>query len=105
MNEPYVEPNCTITHDGQEYQSGGAFVSDTYLIAYPAAGGVLRDWHGNQLGTWRPISSRKAVWFGRRSYQGDRYYYMHATVNGRQYSLRGYGINMVARGRALKHQS
>jgi hypothetical protein len=38
-----------------------------FLIAYPAKNGILHDWHGKQIGTCSVISSRPAVFFGRRS--------------------------------------
>jgi len=104
-NKMFVEQNCTIEFQGRSFTAGGAAVSDTHCIAYPAKGGELHDWHGNVIGTYRVLSSRRAVFFGHRSWQGERYYFMRATVNGRQYSLRGFGVGMVAMGRALKVQS
>ena len=98
----YIEQDCTIEHEGRKFTSGGAVVSDAYLIAYPAANGVLTDWHGKQIGTWRTVSSRRAIFFGYQSWQGNTYYFMRATVGGKQYSLRGFGVGMLAKGRALK---
>ena len=99
---PYIEKNCTIEHQGRTFESGGAVVTDQYLIAYPAAGGILADWHGARIGTYSVISSRPAVFFGHRSWQGSTYYYMRATVNnGAHYSLRGFGAGMIARGRRI----
>lgn len=97
----YVESDCTITFDGHAYTSGGAVVTEDRIVAYPADGGVLHDWHGRQIGTWRVIGSRPAVFFGYRSWVGDRYYYMRANVNGREYSMRGFGTGMVAMGKRL----
>ena len=97
---PYIEKNCTIEHQGRTFKSGGAVVTDQYLIAYPAAGGILTDWHGARIGTYSVISSRPAVFFGRQSWQGSTYYYMRATLtSGARYSLRGFGAGMIARGR------
>ena len=99
---PYIEQNCTIEHQGRTFESGGAVVTDQYLIAYPAAGSILTDWHGARIGTYSVISSRPAVFFGRRSWQGSTYYYMRATLtNGARYSLRGFGTGMIARGRRI----
>lgn len=103
MSEPYIEQDCTVEHEGKKFTSGGAVVTDSYLIAYPAKDGVLNDWHGKKLGTWRVISSRPAIFFGHHSWQGSRYYHMRATVNGKHYSLRGFGEGMVAKGKAIKY--
>jgi len=100
-----IEQNCTIEFQGRSFTAGGAAVSDTYCVAYPAKGGALQDWRGNVIGTWRVLSSRPAIFFGHHSWQGEHYYYMRATVSGREYSLRGFGVGMVAMGRALKVQS
>ena len=96
----YVESDCAIDHEGRVFVAGGAVVSDGYLIAYPGDDGILNDWHGRRIGTYTVISSRPAVFFGHRSFMGPRYYYMRATVNGRTYSLRGFGVGMIAKGRA-----
>lgn len=98
----YIEQDCTIEHNGRKFSSGGAVVTPEYLIAYPADNGQLHDWHGNTIGTWRVISSRPAVFFGRRSWMASTYYYMRATVDGRTYALRGFGKGMIARGKAIK---
>jgi hypothetical protein len=103
MTQPYIEQDCTIEYKGRKFTSGGAIVADDYLIAYPAEHGVLKDWHGNALGTWRVISSRPAVFFGHGSFYGNNYYYMRATLSdGRKYSLRGFGKGMIAKGRRIK---
>jgi hypothetical protein len=104
MNTPWVEQNCIIEYNEQQFESGGAVVTDDYLIAYPAENGILTDWHGNKIGTWYVISWRDAVFFGYPSTWGSKYYYMRGIVNNRHYSLRGFGVNMVASGRALKVQ-
>ena len=92
----YVEKDCTITHEGRTYESGGAFVSDAHLVAYPAADGVLTDWHGNPIGTWRTVSSWRV-----NSWQGERMYAMRATVDGATYHGRGFGVGMVLRARRI----
>lgn len=98
----YIEQDCTIEHEGRKFTSGGAVVTPGYLIAYPDKDGVLKDWHGKQIGTYRVLSTRPAIFFGRRSWQGSTYFYMRAMVDGRAYSLRGFGHGMIARGRAVK---
>jgi hypothetical protein len=91
-----------VEHEGREYSAAGAYVSPEHLACYPHEDGTVRDWAGATLGTYRVISSRPAIFFGRTSWQGKRFYYMRATVRGRTYSLRGFGAGMLARGRAVK---
>lgn len=99
---PYIEQDCTIEYKGRKFTTGGAVVTDDYLIAYPDKECALKDWHGNVIGTYYVISSRPAIFFGHRSWVGDRYYYMRATIAGKQYALRGFGLGMVAKGRRVK---
>jgi hypothetical protein len=48
------------------------------------------------------LGSRRAIFFGHHSWQGSHFYYMRAAVNGKKYSLRGFGVGMIAKGKALK---
>jgi hypothetical protein len=96
------EKNCSLVVCGRRFAGAGAVVTDTYLRAYPAKSGVLNDWHGRAIGTWRIISTRPNTFFGRHSWVGDTFYYMRATVDGKEYSLRGFGEGMVACGRVVK---
>lgn len=98
----YVERDCVFNFQGRSFEAGGAVVTPDYLIAYPDKDGVLKDWHGKAIGTWRTISARRAIFFGRYSWQGSHFYYMRAKVNGREYSLRGFGEGMIAKGKAVK---
>jgi hypothetical protein len=97
-----TEKKCSLVVCGRRFTSRGAVVTDTYLRAYPAPGGILNDWHGRPIGTWQTVSSHPAVFFGRRSWMAERYFYMRARVDGKDYSLRGFGEGMVACGRVLK---
>lgn len=77
--------------------------TDSLLYACPCKDGILTDWYGNRLGTWRTISSRPAVFFGRHSGWHHTYYYMRATLdNGATYSLRGFGVGTIASGKRIK---
>lgn len=96
MPATFVETDCTIEHDGRTFESGGAFVSDTHLVAYPGADGVLNDWHGNPIGTWRAVSSWRVD-----SYIGTRMYAMRASVDGATYHGRGFGKGCILRGRRI----
>ena len=100
----YIEQDCTIEHEGRKFTSEGAVVTDELLIAYPDKDGILKEWHGNIIGTYSVISSRPAVFFGRRSWIGSRYYYMRAHLtDGRWYSLRGFGEGMIAKGKRIRN--
>ena len=101
-HKPMIEQDCVFEFEGQKFESGGAFVSESHLVAYPASDGVLNNWHGQQIGIYRVLSSRPAVFFGHRSWIGERFYCMRATVLGRNYSLRGFGVGMLAKGKVLK---
>jgi hypothetical protein len=101
QNHTWVEQDCTVEHQGHKHTCGGGLVSPDRIIAYPGENGELNDWHGNAIGTWRVISSRPAIFFGHRSFWGDRYYYMRAVVNGVEYSLRGFGKGMAANGKRI----
>lgn len=98
----YIEKDCTVKHKDKEFTAGGAIVSDDYCICYPGKDGRLNDWHGRQIGVYKIVSSRPAVFFGYRSYMADRYYYMRAKIDGRVYAIRGFGIGMIARGKRIK---
>lgn len=97
---PYIETDCTITHQGRQFSAGGAVVTDTHLIAYPVANGVLKDWHGNVLGTWRELSSWRI-----RSYISGRMYSIEARVNGVRYVGRGCGEGMILRAKRSPRQT
>ena len=98
----YIESNCTVEFQGKSFESGGAVVTPDYLLAYPGDNGMLNDWHGKPIGTFKVISSRPAIFFGRKSFISDRYYYMAAKVDGVCYSLRGFGTGMIAKGKKIK---
>jgi len=92
----YVETNCVIEHEGHSFEAGGAVVTETHLVAYPADNGILTDWHGRVIGTWREVSSWRID-----SWQGDRMYAIRATVDGKTYHGRGFGSGMILRARRV----
>jgi hypothetical protein len=100
VSATYVERDCTVTFEGRTFESGGAFVSDAHIVAYPADGGVLQDWHGNAIGTWRATSS----WRTPRSFVSSRMYAIRAHVDGRTYVGRGAGVGMIFRGRRVARE-
>lgn len=95
----YVETDCTITHEGREYTSGGAYYDGRNITAYPAGNGNLCDWHGNRIGLY-VIVSRWPVnsWIGSEMCQIDAY------VDGVWYTGRGFGDGMLYRGKRKARQ-
>lgn len=52
---PFVEEDCTITHEGRTFTAGGAWLADCpdgyrrgVVYANPGAG-IVTDWHGNVI--------------------------------------------------------
>lgn len=96
----YQEQNCTFEHEGQSFEAGGAAVTPAWIVAYPAKDGVLTDWHGKPLGTWRATSS----WRVGYPPCADRMYQIEAVVDGVKYTGRGQGVGMMYRGRRKAKQ-
>lgn len=96
----YVEQNCTFTHDGKPFTSGGAVVTPDYAIGYVGNAGTMTDWHGRVIGTCRVVSSRRIS-----SWQSNRMYQIEATIDGVRYTGRGLGTNMLWRGKRMAKQN
>lgn len=90
----YVERDCCIEHEGRKFCSGGAVVTQSHVIAYPGKDGILNDWHGKQIGTWRAKSSWRV-----HSFMGTHMYQIEATVDGVRYTGRGFGEGMIYKGK------
>jgi hypothetical protein len=100
MRIPYVETGCTIVHNGKAYTAGGAVVSRQSVVAYLANNGVLTDWQGKALGTYRVTGK----WKTPRSYVSSDMWQVEATVAGIVYTGRSAGIGMVYSGKAKSKQ-
>lgn len=94
----YVERDCTFEFDGKKFTEGGALVTDRCIIAYPKANGILGDWHGNEIGTWRIVSS----WKTPRSFYSSTMHQIESTVDGIVYTGRGAGTGMIYKGKAKR---
>ncbi len=93
----YVERDCVIEHEGRRFESGGAFVSPAHVIAYLGKNGMLSDWHGRCLGTYRITSTWKIrSWISRTMHQ------VEVAVAGVTYTGRSSGVGMIYRGRLKK---
>ncbi len=94
------ERDCSVVFQGKRFRAGGARVTATEIIAYPAAGGALHDWHGRQIGTWRKVANwlvTSPSWAPPTAIMQIR-----AVVDGVTYTGRGQGPGMIFRGRAVK---
>lgn len=96
----YIETDCTFTHEGRTFESGGAVVSDNEIWAYVGKDGTLTNWHGAKLGTCRVLSS----WRTPHSGWSDRMYSFECFVNGVRYVGRGCGVGMIVRARRSARQ-
>lgn len=95
METPFVETDCTFTHEGMAFTSGGAIVTDKYIVGYCSEDMKrLHTWHGEDLGPMCVVSSWRlplSCWLS------DRMYQVEATVNGVVYTGRTTGGGMIAR--------
>jgi len=96
----YVEKDCTFTFQGRTFESGGAVVTDQWIIAYPGKDGRLNDWHGQQIGTYRILST----WRTPRSFISSTMSSIECFVNGIRYVGRGAGIGMILRAKRSARQ-
>ncbi len=92
----YIERDCVVKHEGREFEARGAVVTPAVIVAYPAAGGILQDWHGQAIGTWRAVS----IWKTPRSYLSATMSQIEAIVDGITYTGRGAGVGMIYKGKA-----
>lgn len=97
----HIEKNCTIEHNGQSFEFGGAVVSPQYLIAYPdtETSGALKDWHGNVIGKCAVLSSWKI-----NSWMSSRMFSYECFVDGVRYVGRGCGKGMILRAKRSPRQ-
>jgi hypothetical protein len=94
----FVEQSCVINHNGRKFESGGAVVTTERIVAYLGKSGVLTDWHGNSLGSYRVVST----WKTPRSFMSSTMSAVHAYVGERVYKGRSAGEGMVFFGKLAK---
>ena len=96
----YIEQACVYEFEGKEFESGGAFVSDTHVIAYLSVkDDTLTDWHGRALGTYRITHSWRLPW---NCYTSTHMHQVEVIVNHITYTGRSCGKGMLYRGRRKK---
>jgi hypothetical protein len=98
--ECWIEKDCVFKHEGRKYESGGASVTLDHIIAYLGKDGVLTDWHGNPIGTYRIT----ATWKTPRSYVSSTMNQVIAYTKGISYTGRSAGEGMVFRGKRVAKQ-
>lgn len=86
----YVESDCTIEHEGRKFTAGGEVVTDRFITAYLGKNGVLTDWHGEAIGTYRILST----WYTLRSHISSTMNSVECFVNGVRYVGRSAGVGM-----------
>lgn len=107
----YVEQDCTITHNGKTYESGGAVITPDYAIGYfgsERTGELVRDrryfvtdWHGKELGSAR-ITARWRMPYN--CMVTSHYLQVEATINGVKYTGRTAGESMIWKGKRCAQQ-
>ena len=91
----------TIVHDGREFSSGGAAISEYAIVGYFGTGGTFTDWAGNVIGHYRVLSK----WSTPRSWLSSFQLSAEVTLrDGRKYIVRGAGEGMLGRGRRASAQ-
>lgn len=98
---PYVESDCVVNFQGNDFVSGGSVVTEDYAIVYLA--GTMKhvtNWRGERLGSCWVVSS----WKTPRSYVSSRMFQIEATIYGITYTGRSAGAGMIARLKRKAHQ-
>lgn len=92
---------ATITHNGRDFTSGGAYIDPDRAIGYPkfesdhiGASGVMQSWNGDTLGTASITSSWRI-----NSHWAPRMFQIECVIDGRTYTGRGMGSGMIWRGK------
>jgi hypothetical protein len=104
----YVETNCTFTHEGRAFHSGGAAITPTHARGYLKfdgaenlyATGIVTDWHGARIGTARIIGK----WRAPRSFLASHMLQVECCIDGTWYTGRGAGFGMVWSGKRCAKQ-
>ena len=103
----YIETDCKVTFQGRTFESGGAMITDDFIIGYPTKDGRLLNWNGTELlGHIRITGAWPAVFFGKRSWMGEHLFQIEVkTLDGVFYTGRGFGSGMLYRGKRKATQA
>jgi hypothetical protein len=110
LTTPYIETDCTVTHEGRTFEAGGAAITGNTIIAYVGAKlddrrpiYALTTWHGERIGTVTLTSS----WRTPRSYVSSHMHQGLATLLNdplnRVFTGRTAGEGMAFRGRLVRN--
>jgi len=106
--QTYIEQDCTITHNGHNYTSGGAVVTPAYAVGYLkfdgpewlGSTGTLTNWHGERLATARIV----AKWPTPRSFMSSHMLQVECCIDGVWFTGRSAGSGMIWRGKPCAKQ-
>lgn len=100
MKTPFVEQDCTFTHEGQDYTSGGAVVTDSFIIGYMSSDmSKVTTWHGEVISEHVIITAK---WRTPKSYVSSVMYQVKVKFGGRWYTGRTAGGSMIVRLKVCK---
>lgn len=99
METPYIEKECTIEHEGQTFESGGAVITDSYVIGYMSSDmRQVTTWHGEVISENVRVTAKWPI----RSYVSSHMYQVRAFINGKWFTGRTVGEGMIIRMRPAK---
>ena len=75
-------------------------MSNDCITGYLGENGILTNWLGNQIGTYKIT----ATWKTPKSYVSSTYHQVYAKVDGVTYTGRSAGINMLFKGKKVTKQ-
>lgn len=89
-----------VIHEGRSFSAWGAVVTPDAAAAYLGADGVLTNWQGEPIGTYRVVST----WRTPRSFVSSRMRQVEATIGGVRYTGRSAGVGMLWKGKRVAKQ-
>lgn len=92
----FVEQDCTF----HGHTANGAIATDDILIAYMGTNGIITDWHGEAIGTYKITKT----WKTPRSYVSTTMHQLQITAYGIKYTGRCAGTGMLFRGKRCAKQ-
>lgn len=95
----FIEKDCTFELEGRTFESGGAVVTENYVIGYMSSDMKrIQTWRREHITDNVKITSSWRV----RSFISDKQYQIRALINGRWFTGRTAGGGMIIRLKACK---
>lgn len=92
--KPFIEQDCTIEFEGRTFTSGGAVVTDDYIVGYMSSDMTkLQTWHGDVISDVVTITGKWRI----NSWVSSHMYQVRVNVNGKWFTGRTCGSGMIAR--------